>query len=232
MKIHHTIALVTGANRGLGLAFTRALLARGATKVYAAARNPDSIARAPGIVPIALDVTNADQIAAAAAAAGDVLLLVNNAAIASSSSLLGPDAIAAARAELETNAIGPLATSRAFAPILARNGGGAIVNILSALSWVALPSFATYSASKSAAWSITNGLRHELRGQGTQVIGVHAGFIDTDMASKVAGPKVSPDAVVAAALDAVESGATEVLADAVAQHVKAALSQGVYLEPR
>lgn len=230
MMIKNSVAFVTGANRGLGLAFARALLERGARKVYAAARELSSITL-PGVVPVQLDVTNPSEVAAAVARAGDVTLLVNNAGISRRSSLLAEDAVTAVRAELETNLFGPLALSRAFAPILAANGGGSIINVLSVLSWVTLPAVATYGVSKAAAWSLTNGLRGELAGQGTQVIALHVGYMETDMAKGVPGPKESPDAVAAVTLDAVESGAREVLADAISQQVKGGLSavQAPYL---
>jgi NAD(P)-dependent dehydrogenase (short-subunit alcohol dehydrogenase family) len=233
MKIQNAVALVTGANRGLGLAFARGLLAAGARKVYGAARDPSAITL-PGVQAIQLDVTRDDDVAAAARAHGDVDLVINNAGIARGSGLLAVGTIEALRAELETNVFGPLAVSRAFAPVLARNGGGAIVNVLSALSWVSLPSIATYSASMAAAWSIPNGLRNELRAQHTQVLAVHAGYIDTDLARHVTGPKVAPDDVVRAVLAALEAGQDEVLADEVSRQVKHGLSAepGVYLVPR
>ena len=230
MKISNAVALITGANRGLGLAFARALLAGGARKVYAAARDPDSVTL-PGVTPIRLDVTDAEAIAAAARAAGDVDLLINNAGIARRSGFLGADGVAAARAELETNYFGPLQVTRAFAPILARNGGGAIVNVLSALSWVSFPTSSTYSASKAAAWSLTNGLRNELRGQGTQVLALHVGYMDTDMTAGIEGPKSRPEDVVAFTLATLEAGGEEALADDVSRAVKKGLSaeRGVYL---
>ena len=230
MKISNSVAFVTGANRGLGLAFAKALLAGGARKVYAGARDPDSITLS-GVIPVRLDVSDAATITAAAAAYGDVDLLINNAGIARGSAFLAPDAIEAARAEMETNYFGPLLMSRAFAPILARNGGGAIVNVLSALSWVNFPSSATYSASKSAAWSLTNGLRNELHGQGTQLLGLHVGYMDTDMAARIAAAKSRPEDVVQITLEALEAGRDEVLADEVSQGIKKGLSAepGVYL---
>lgn len=228
MKIRDSVALVTGANRGLGLAFARGLLAHGARKVYVGARDPSAVTLA-GVEPIRLDVTRAEDLAAAVAKAGDVQLLINNAGISRPSPLLAPDVVEALRAELETNALGPLAASRAFAPVLARNGGGAIVNVLSALSWLSLPRLGGYGASKAAAWSLTNALRIELRAQGTQVVALHAGFIDTDMASKVTAPKARPEDVVEAALAGLEAGEVEVLADGVSQQVKQGLSHGVYL---
>jgi NAD(P)-dependent dehydrogenase (short-subunit alcohol dehydrogenase family) len=226
MKIKDSVVFITGANRGLGLAYARAALAAGAKKVYAAARDPKSITL-EGVHAIALDVTKPEQIEAAARACGDVTLLVNNAGISRGSGLLSPAAIDVARDEFETNFFGPWALSRAFAPVLAKNGGGAIVNVLSALSWVSLPGAATYSTTKSATWSLSNGLRNELRGQGTQVVGVHVAFMDTDMASHVPGDKTSPDDVAKQTFDAVESGLPEVLADAVTRQVK----QGFVADP-
>ncbi len=232
MKIQNSVALVTGANRGLGLAFVRVLVARGARKVYVGARDPSTVNIA-GVEPIRLDVTNPADLAAAVQQAGDVQLVVNNAGILHGSALLGPDAIDGARAEFETNVLGPLAVSRAFAPVLARNGGGAVLNVLSAASWVTLPRAATYSASKAAAWSLTNGLRAELREQGTQVVALHVGFMDTDMASRITLPKARPEDVAEAALAGLEAGELEVLADGTSRQVKQGLSQGIYLsEPR
>jgi NAD(P)-dependent dehydrogenase (short-subunit alcohol dehydrogenase family) len=233
MKIAKVVALVTGANRGIGKAFVEGLLAAGAAKVYAAARDPSTVT-VKGAEPIALDVTNARSVAAAAERCKDVALLVNNAGIARMTGFLHDDAIATARAELETNYFGPLAMSRAFAPVLAANGGGAIVNMLSVASWISSPALASYAASKSAAWSLTNGLRHELRGQGTRLIGVHVGFVDTDMASVVTGPKTSPAEVVRQVLEAIEAGRDEVLADEITRNVKRGLSEeaAVYLQPR
>ncbi len=232
MKIQDSVALVTGANRGLGLAFTRALLAGGARKVYAAARDPGSVTL-PGVQPIRLDVTKPDEVAAAARDLPDVTLLVNNAGVLRGSGFLSPGGIDAVRAELETNFFGPLTLTRAFAPILARNGGGAIVNVLSALSWVSLPTSSTYSASKAAAWSLSNGLRGELHGQGTQLLALHVGYMDTDMIRHVTAPKSDPNDVVRQTLAALEAGKSEILADEVSRRIKQNLSAepGVYLAP-
>jgi NAD(P)-dependent dehydrogenase (short-subunit alcohol dehydrogenase family) len=221
MKIGGSVALVTGANRGLGAAIAAALVDSGA-KVYGAARNPTSITN-PDVVPVLLDVTSADDIANAARTCGDVSIVVNNAGIGRSSPGLAPDAIDAARAEMETNFFGPLRVARAFAPVLRGNGGGTLVNVLSVLSFISMPQVATYSASKAAAWSLTNALRMELRHQGTLVVAVHAGFIDTDMAAGVNAEKISPQSVAARVVAAVETDAEEVLADPTSQMVKAAL---------
>jgi len=223
MNLSHTVVLITGANRGLGRAFAEAALAAGAAKVYAAARDPASI-DLPGVVPLRLDVTDPAQVAAAAAECRDVTLLINNAGILRGGSLLATEALAAARAELETNFFGPWLLARAFAPVLAANGGGAVLNVLSALSWVSLPGSATYSASKAAAWALSNGLRQELRAQGTQVTSLHVGYMDTDMVRSVAGPKASPADVARQALQALAAGDFEVLADEVSRQVKQSLS--------
>ena len=221
MKIEGAAALVTGANRGLGAAIAQALLDSGAT-VYGAARDPASITN-DRLIPVRLDVTNDDDIAHAARTCTDVSIVVNNAGILRQSASLADGGVEAARAEMETNYFGSMRVARAFAPILRDNGGGALVNVLSVLSFISMPQGATYSASKSAAWSLTNALRIELRRQGTLVVAVHAGFIDTDMAAGVSGDKVSPESVAKQIVTAVASDAEEVLADATSEMVKAAL---------
>ena len=190
MKVEGAVALVTGANRGLGATIAQALVDSGA-KVYGAARETTSITN-PDVIPVRLDVTSADDIAEAARSCGDVSIVVNNAGILRSSASLAPGAVDAARAEMETNFFGPMRMARAFAPVLRDNGGGALVNVLSVLSFISMPQGATYSASKAAAWSLTNALRIELRRQGTLVVAVHAGFIDTDMAAGVSRGEDQP----------------------------------------
>jgi NAD(P)-dependent dehydrogenase (short-subunit alcohol dehydrogenase family) len=222
MKVEGSAVLVTGANRGLGAAIAQALLDSGA-KVYGGARDTTSITN-PGVIPVQLDVTSAVDVDNVAATCRDVSIVVNNAGIGRASSSLAPDAIDAAQAEMETNFFGPLRVARAFAPILRNNGGGALVNVLSVLSFISMPQVATYSASKAAAWSLTNGLRIELRHQDTLVVAVHAGFIDTEMAAGVDAEKVSPQAVAAQIVTAIEADAEEVLADATSEMVKAALA--------
>ncbi|MDI3381475.1 SDR family oxidoreductase [Xenophilus aerolatus] len=223
MNLQDSVVFITGANRGLGLAFAKAALAAGARKVYGAARDAATVTL-PGVTPVALDVTKQDQIEAAARACGDVTVLVNNAGISLGTDLLGASSVEAARSEFETNFFGPWLLARAFAPVLARNGGGAIVNVLSALAWTTFPSVATYSTTKSAAWSLSNGLRNELTGQGTQVVSVHVGYMDTDMAAHVDGPKTSPDDVARQAFGVVKAGGVEVLADEVSRQLKQGLS--------
>ena len=221
MKIEGAAALVTGANRGLGAAIAQALLDSGAT-VYGAARDPGSITD-DRLIPVRLDVTNDDQVSDAARRCDEVSIVVNNAGILRSSASLADGAVDAARAEMETNFFGSMRMARAFAPILRENGGGALVNVLSVLSFISMPQGATYSASKSAAWSLTNALRIELRQQGTLVVAVHAGFIDTDMAAGVSGEKVSPEAVAHQIVTALANDAEEVLADPTSEMVKASL---------
>jgi NAD(P)-dependent dehydrogenase (short-subunit alcohol dehydrogenase family) len=233
MKIDNATVLVTGANRGIGLAFTRELLARGARKVYAGARDPASITL-PGVEAIRLDVTNPEQVAAAAARAGDVTLLINNAGIGQPGSFLAPDSEEVARRMFETNFYGVLRMSRAFAPVLAANGGGGLLNVLSIVSWINGGQLAAYAASKSAAWSLTNSLRHELAAQHTQVLGLHMAFVDTDLARALDGPKTSPEEIVRRALDGLEAGLDEVLADERTQLVKQGLNAPTpsYMPPR
>jgi NAD(P)-dependent dehydrogenase (short-subunit alcohol dehydrogenase family) len=222
VNVEGSVALVTGANRGLGRAFARALLDAGAAKVYAGARDVASVTD-PDVIPVALDVTDHDQVARVAAELGDVTIVINNAGVGLGAAAVGGDDLDAHRAEFEVNYFGPLAVSRAFAPVLAANGGGALVNMLSALSWVSFPQFGNYSATKAAAWSLTNGLRTQLRAQGTLVVGVHAGYIDTDMVASVDAPKIAPEDVARQTVEAIAAGREEVLSDDVSRGVKAAL---------
>jgi NAD(P)-dependent dehydrogenase (short-subunit alcohol dehydrogenase family) len=225
MKIDGSVALVTGANRGLGRVFARELVSRGAARVYGAARNPEAVTE-PGVTPVALDITDAARVAQVARQCADVSLLVNNAGVLKYSSFTGSPSLDAARAEMETNYFGTLSMCRAFAPVLAANGGGAIVNVLSITSFFTNMLDASYAASKAAAWSMTNGVRLELHRQGTLVVAVHAGFIDTDMAAPATNvPKDSPESVVQQTFDAVEARQVEVLADERTRTVKAQLSR-------
>jgi len=231
MKLDNATVFITGANRGLGLAFAREALARGARKVYAAARDPATVTLA-GVVPVKLDVTNAEEVAAAARAAGDVTVLINNAGIAATGGFLAENSIESAQRHLETNLYGPIRLTQAFAPILARNGGGAILNVLSIASWINGPLLGNYGMSKSAAWAMTNGTRIELLGQNTQVLALHVGFIDTDLTAGFDVPKQSPESVAKTALAALEDGASEVLADERTRQVHRGLSAepAVYLK--
>ncbi|MET0280417.1 MAG: SDR family oxidoreductase [Steroidobacteraceae bacterium] len=230
MKLANATVLVTGANRGIGRAFAEAALARGARKVYAAARNPASITL-PGVTPLRLDVNSPADIAAAVAAAPDVDVVINNAGIATVGGFDAPDAEAVLRQHLETNVLGVLRVSQAFAPVLARNGGGALLNVASIASWLSGPLLANYSVSKAAVWSLSNGLRHALQAQGTQVTTLHMGFVDTDLTQGLDAAKSTPQEIVARALDGFEAGAQEVLADELTRQVKSGLSavHGPYL---
>ena len=230
MNIENSVVLVTGANRGIGLAFARELLARGARKVDAAARDPATVTL-PGVQALRLDVTRPEDIAAAVLAAADVNLVINNAGIAQAGGFLAPDSEALARRLFETNFFGVLNMSKAFAPVLKANGGGALVNVLSVASWINGGELAAYSASKSAAWSLTNALRHELAGQQTQVLGLHMAYVDTDLTRGFDVPKTSAQEIVQRALDGLAAGADEVLADALTHQVRQGLAapRPVYL---
>jgi NAD(P)-dependent dehydrogenase (short-subunit alcohol dehydrogenase family) len=233
MNIQNAIAFVSGANRGLGLAYAKALLARGASKVYAGVRNPGG-ETIPGVIQVKLDITDPASVAAAAAACGDTTLLINNAGIARIlPSMLEPEFVAVAQEIFETNYYGTVRLSQAFAPILTANGGGAIINVLSDAVWLARPFLSAYSASKAAAWAYTNSLRLELRERRILVQGVHVGFMDTEMTKGFDMQKTSPDLVVAQSLDGVVNGAEEILADAHTIALKASLSgaQPQYLNP-
>ncbi len=220
-SLHGRIVLVTGANGGLGEQFVLQALERGASKVYAAARTPRAWADAR-IQPLSLDITDADAVRNAVLAAPDVDLLINNAAIApQGDSLFGSED--AARDIFDTNFFGTLRVANAFAPILAANGGGTMLNILSSAVWVSIPT--AYAASKAAMWSATNGLRFALEGQGTQVVGLHVGMVDTPMAAHFDTPKSSPASVVAQAYDGVAAGDIEVLADEQTRDLKSRLGE-------
>jgi NAD(P)-dependent dehydrogenase (short-subunit alcohol dehydrogenase family) len=221
MNIDGSIAFVTGANRGLGVAFTEALLERGTAKVYAGVRRPETITDAR-VVPIRLDLTDRATIVDAARLAPDATLLINNAGVSTRTPILGDEA--GLRQELDVNYLGPVAVARSFAPVLAANGGGALVNVLSVLSWVAAPHLGGYSAAKSAMWAATNSLRLTLTEQNTLVVAVHVGYMDTDMAAAVTGPKTAPREVAEATLNALEAGQHELLADELSRRVRAQLS--------
>jgi NAD(P)-dependent dehydrogenase (short-subunit alcohol dehydrogenase family) len=224
MEITGQIALVTGANRGLGRHLAQQLRDRGAS-VYAAARHPESV-DLDGVTPIALDVTDPASVEAAAAATHGVSILVNNAGSSTRSSLLTGD-LSAIRLEMDTHYFGTLAVTRAFAPQLAEREHGAVLNILSALSWVAFPRSGAYCAAKSAAWSLTNSLRQELAPSGILVSALHVGYMDTDMTRAIEAPKSDPADIARIAIDGIEAGEEEIIADDTSRVVQARLSGGV-----
>jgi len=214
------VVVVTGGSRGLGAALVDEVLARGARKVYATGRST-FVDERPAVVPSVLEVRSESSVSEFAADAADVDVVFNNAGILLPAPLLTGD-FADITETFDINVFGPLRVARAFAPILAANGGGALVNMHSVLSWMA--GSGSYGAPKAAAWSVTNSLRTELAAQGTQVVGVHAGLIETDMAAGIPGPKSTAAQIAARIVDGLESGAAEVLADDVSVAVKAALS--------
>jgi NAD(P)-dependent dehydrogenase (short-subunit alcohol dehydrogenase family) len=210
MDIKGRVALVTGANRGIGAAIVEALIAAGAGRVYAAMRTPNGAPSHPNVVPIALDVTDPAQVVRVAEATADVEILVNNAGLALGQSLLTPSDPLAAKREMQVNYFGTLRMCQAYAPVLKKNGGGAIVNVLSILSRVSMPQLGSYAASKAATFSLTQAVRGELAAQGTLVIGVMPGFVDTEMAKRVTTEKVAPQAVAQSIIDALASGTEDV----------------------
>ncbi|GAA2069496.1 SDR family oxidoreductase [Streptomyces albiaxialis] len=214
------VVVVTGGRRGLGAALVDEVLARGARRVYSTARSPFTDTR-PEVEAVGLEVTSPESVAALARTAPDAQVVFNNAGILRPGPLLTgefPDVVAT----FDVNVFGVLRVARAFAPVLAANGGGALVNMHSVLSWLA--GSGAYGGSKAAAWSLTNSLRLELGRQNTQVVGAHAGFIDTEMVSALDQPKATPAEIAARIADGVEAGATEVLADDITVTTKAALS--------
>lgn len=220
VAVDDKVVLVTGGRRGLGAALVDEVLRRGARKVYSTARKAYSDERR-GVVTHELEVRSDGSVAAVAGVATDVEILVNNAGILLPGSLL-TGSFDNVTTTFDVNVFGPLRMTRAFAPILAANGGGAVVDIHSVLSW--LGGSGAYGASKAAIWSMTNSLRAELHGQNTQVLGVHAGFIDTNMVSAIDLPKAAPADIAQRIVDALEDGAVEVLTDDVTVQAKAALS--------
>ncbi len=224
MNIARSTALVTGANRGFGRHLAQELLSRGAT-VYAGARNPDAV-DLPGAKVVALDITDPESVAHAAEIAGDVTLLIDNAGSNTRSDLLNGDE-AQIRFEMDTHFFGTLSVIRAFAPKIAANGGGSILNILSGLSWVSFPGIGAYCAAKSAEWSMTNALRVQLAEQSIRVAGLHVGYMDTDMTASITAPKSNPADIAKIAIDGVEQDLFEIVADDVSREIQAALAGGV-----
>jgi NAD(P)-dependent dehydrogenase (short-subunit alcohol dehydrogenase family) len=222
MDLTPAVAVVTGANRGLGRHFAAQLIERGA-KVYAGARNPDAV-DLPGAIPLALDVTDPESVAKAAGIAADATLLVNNAGISTGAALLGGD-LGRIRLEMETHYFGTLGVTRAFAPLIEGNGGGAILNVLSVLSWWHPGAAGAYAAAKAAEWALTNAVRDQLAPRGITVSALHVGYLDTDLAAHVPADQKSDPALVARlALDGVAAGHPEIVADERSRLVKAGLA--------
>lgn len=220
-SLNNAVVFVTGANGGLGREFVKQFIERGASKVYASARNPREW-NDPRIVPVVLDITSDDSVAAAVAQATDTTIVVNNAgSYRADDSITGGD-LDDIRSMFETNFFGPVRVGRAFAPILARNGGGALLDVHSALSWLGVAG--AYSAAKAAMWSATNSFRIELAGQGTHVVGLHLGYTDTPMIADIDAPKNDPADVVRAGIEGIESNEYEVLADETSVSIKAGLA--------
>jgi NAD(P)-dependent dehydrogenase (short-subunit alcohol dehydrogenase family) len=224
VKIAGSTALVTGANRGFGRALAKELHSRGAS-VYAGARNPSAV-DLPGVCPVALDITDPHSIAVAVAAVPGITLLVNNAGSAPAADLLTGD-LDVIRAEFETHLFGTLATTRAFAPVIAANGGGSVLNVLSVLSWLSFPHYGAYCAAKSAAWSMTNALRQQLAPDGVRVAGLHVGYMDTDMTRGVEAAKLDTAEAARLAVDGIEADLPEILLDDLSRQVQAGLAGGV-----
>jgi NAD(P)-dependent dehydrogenase (short-subunit alcohol dehydrogenase family) len=220
VSVQGSVALVTGGQRGIGKAFADELLARGAAKVYVTAREPKPSSD-PRIVPLALEVTDDASVAALAAQISDVTIVVNNAGAGGSGPLL-QSSLEDIEQVFDVNVFGPIRIAQAFAPQLKANGGGALIDIHSALSWAS--GAGAYGATKAAYWSITNSLRLELAQQGTLVTGVHLGFTDTDLTKNVTAPKIAASTVAQATLDGVEAGETEVLVDDASRYFKSKLS--------
>ncbi|MGY2030934.1 SDR family oxidoreductase [Nocardia gipuzkoensis] len=221
-SIEDSVALVTGGSRGIGKALVEQLYARGAAKIYATARDPRTITH-PDVIPLALELADPDAAAALAEHAPDVTILINNAGTTLGASFLDSP-ITDIRSEFDINFYGPLHVTRAFAPLLERNGGGHILTIHSALSWLAVAGTDAYGASKAALWAQTNALRLALHPRGIKVTGLHVGYVDTDLTAGVDAPKTSPHSVAAHALDGIEADALEVIADDLTRQVKAGLA--------
>jgi NAD(P)-dependent dehydrogenase (short-subunit alcohol dehydrogenase family) len=228
MEIKNAVALVTGANGGIGSHFVEQLLQLQIAKIYVCARTTSKlqtlVALDPArIIPIELDVTNPQSVKAAADRCSDVTLLINNAGTSLNHGIVSAPDLEAAKAEMDVNYFGMAAMCRAFAPILKQQGGGAIVNILSLLGKVNLPFSGSYSASKAAAISMTQSVRAELAAQKTLVVGVMPGTVDTDLAKSWPDPKVAPAEVAKAALAAVIANEEDVYPGEQAAQVSAQL---------
>ncbi|MBY5832895.1 SDR family oxidoreductase [Rhizobium ruizarguesonis] len=233
MEINNETIFITGANRGLGLAFAREAVRRGAKKVYAGMRNTKGFDE-PGVVPIRIDVTDPTSVAAAAEAAADTTILINNAGIAALiDNPLAVDFEAQSKALFDTNYYGVARVTQAFEPGLSKVPRAAIINVLSDIVWLPRPYLTPYAASKAAAWSYTNQLRFHLAGRSIQVLALHVGFLDTDLTNGIDVPKTSPVDVAIETYDALSAGKSEVMADKGTVLLKSTLADEVpgYITP-
>lgn len=221
LDLNNAVVFITGANGGIGTHFVMEALARGASKVYATARNP-RVWDDHRVIALTLDVTDPESVKAAVKAAPDTTVLINNAGVSTPTPGILTHTDEEIRRSVETNFLGPLFLARAFAPVLSSQEGAVLIDIHSALSWYAVAGI--YSATKAALWSATNSLRLELASENVHVVGVHVGFVDTPMAANANQPKTSPAELVSTVFDAVEAGAYEVLADQTSVQLKAGLS--------
>ncbi|AGZ42251.1 SDR family oxidoreductase [Actinoplanes friuliensis] len=222
MNLNDSVVLVTGANRGLGRHFAEQLVQRGA-KVYAGARRPETI-DLPGVIPVALDITDPESVAQAVKVAGDVTVVVNNAGSGTGAALIDGD-LDKIRLEMETHYFGTLHVTRAFAPVIEGNGGGAFLNVLSVLSWLHPGGLGAYTSAKAAEWALTDAVRDQLTPRGITVSALHVGYMDTDMAANIpADQKIDPAIVARLALDGVEAGRPEIIADELSRSVKQGLA--------
>jgi NAD(P)-dependent dehydrogenase (short-subunit alcohol dehydrogenase family) len=224
MKIEGAVVLVTGANRGIGRALVDALLESGARRLYAAARRPDAVAARPNVVPIRLDTTNANDQQALPSRVGDVTLLVNNAGVLGAMSVLSSDRASIER-DFATNFFGTLETTKAVVPVIERNGGGAIANVLTVVSFASMAPLGGYSATKAAAFSMTQSLRAELRSRKIEVHAIFPGPVDTDMSKEFTLPKTSPEVVARAIVDGIARGEEDIFPDPMARDVFATWSR-------
>lgn len=229
MDIKGSVAFVTGANRGLGRRLTEQLVARGAAKVYGGARRVEEVTT-PGVIPVRVDLTDAASIEEAAAATGDVTILINNAGNFTPTALL-EGSLEEIRAHMETHFFGTLAVTRVFAPQLTANAPAAILNVGSILSWLHPAGVGAYSAAKAALWAQTNAIREEVQPRGIAVTSLHVGYMDTDMVAAIEAEKNDPAAIAGLALDGVQTGAVEVIADILTEQVKQSLGADRGLNP-
>lgn len=233
MKIQDANVFITGANRGIGLALARRARALGAAKVYAGMRNTAGFSE-PGLIPVQIDVTDPASIARAVQRAGDATVLVNNAGVgAVAPNALDPAVEEQSRSMFETNYLGVVRVTQAFAPVLAKYNESAVINVLTSATWLSAPVLTAYSASKTAAWSYTNNVRLALKAQNTAVMALHVHFVDTDLTKGLNIPKEDPNDVARITFEGLEAGKSEVFADNTARAAKAALSAEVplYIDP-